>query len=336
MLNFSSLKIEAAVANCSEAMEEDTISKNGRSSKSHTSRGHLFKIVTTCVLSYVIMSVSAQSFFGDITPIKNQKEVNLVLDFSGVWVNSNPEEIWLAEEIKNKTEEEKTKWLSEWNDILRSKAYSELITSFNKEMIKSGMMVDKYPNAQFTILVQVKEIYTGWYGGRYLEPARVLAEISFIHTGESIPFASVTGHFSRTPFFGSHAVYAWFVTRISSAFSGIGKDIGKSIINFTPSSQTIISICNMEVMSYDFVASWKRAQHICPDGWRLPTSEELKCMCNQKKTKKKDSPLELLGSQYWTSDEAKDREKAITRTINDCKEISEDKNFFFYVRYVRK
>jgi len=38
MLQFSDLTIEAAVANRSGAMEAETISKNGQSSKSHTSR----------------------------------------------------------------------------------------------------------------------------------------------------------------------------------------------------------------------------------------------------------------------------------------------------------
>jgi len=39
MLQFSDLTIEAAVANQSGAMEADTISKNGRSSKSQMSSG---------------------------------------------------------------------------------------------------------------------------------------------------------------------------------------------------------------------------------------------------------------------------------------------------------
>jgi len=40
MFKFSDLTIEAAVANQGGAMEAETISKNGRSSKSQTSRGN--------------------------------------------------------------------------------------------------------------------------------------------------------------------------------------------------------------------------------------------------------------------------------------------------------
>ena len=44
MLQFSNLTIEAAVVNHNEAMEADTISKNGRSLKSQMSRGNLIEI----------------------------------------------------------------------------------------------------------------------------------------------------------------------------------------------------------------------------------------------------------------------------------------------------
>ena len=43
MLDKSYFSVETAVANQSGAMEADTISKNGRSSKSQTSRGNLFR-----------------------------------------------------------------------------------------------------------------------------------------------------------------------------------------------------------------------------------------------------------------------------------------------------
>ena len=89
-------------------------------------------------------------------------------------------------------------------------------------------------------------------------------------------------------------------------------------------------------MSYENVGSWNRAIYDCPDGWRLPTSEELKCMCTQKKTKKNNSALELFGYQYWTSTEIRtEPHRVITRTINDCKAETEDKFNLFYIRYVR-
>lgn len=283
----------------------------------------------------IVVGASAQNYKGDITPIKGQQEVNLTLDFSDMWVNGTSEEAWIAEEIKDKTEEETTQWFSEWNEVLRSKAYSEFVEYFNKETKKTGMMVGVYQNAAYTINVKVIEIFTGWYGGVLSQPARLSTDISFIKTGEIIPFATITQHYSRTDFWATGKVYAWFANRISSAFRAIGKDISKSIIDFKPSSEIVISVCNMEVMGYEYIASWERARQICPDGWRLPTSEELKCMCNEKKTKKKYSALELRDSQYWTSEESTEPDKAISRTTNDGKESLKEKVDLLYVRFVR-
>ena len=63
MLQNSNLTIGTAVANQSGAMEADTISKNGRSSKSHTSRKNIFKMaVLFCVMFCVSLAVQGQGF----------------------------------------------------------------------------------------------------------------------------------------------------------------------------------------------------------------------------------------------------------------------------------
>jgi len=60
MLQFSNLTVETAVAK-SGAMEADTISKNGRSSKSQTSSGNKFFIIV--VLVFVSLSSFGQRYF---------------------------------------------------------------------------------------------------------------------------------------------------------------------------------------------------------------------------------------------------------------------------------
>ena len=292
-----------------------------------------YKIVLLILLSLATVCVSAQQISGDISPLKGQREINLVIDFTGTWVNSSPEESYIAGEIKNKTEEQKTEWLTEWNEYLRENAYAKFITFFNKKMETSGMLVGNFSNAKYTMHIQVKEIYVGWYGGVVGSSSKVITDIKFIKKGENIPFASITEQCSQGMDF-------WFINRIAYAFGDLGKKIAKSMVNFTPTptshTQDIISICNIEIMNNEFVASWNRAMQICPDGWRLPTSEELKCMCENKKTKKNNSALELRESQYWTSDRAKDPDKAVSRTINDCKVETEEKTDFLGVRCVRK
>ena len=55
MLKFSNL-IGAAVANCSEAMEADTISKNGRSLKSQMSRGNFLRTLTKGIILVLLVT----------------------------------------------------------------------------------------------------------------------------------------------------------------------------------------------------------------------------------------------------------------------------------------
>ena len=63
MLQFSNLTIGRAVANQSEAMEADTISKNGRSLKSHTSRRNFLTIMLGIFFTIAIFFVPVTSAF---------------------------------------------------------------------------------------------------------------------------------------------------------------------------------------------------------------------------------------------------------------------------------
>jgi len=84
---------------------------------------------------------------------------------------------------------------------------------------------------------------------------------------------------------------------------------------------TYVSICGIEVMTIDLPGeyTWMAAMRSCPEGWRLPTSDELECLCNMKKG------ISVTGKQYWSSTESrKKRGKAISRTMNDCHEETEN------------
>jgi hypothetical protein len=71
----------------------------------------------------------------------------------------------------------------------------------------------------------------------------------------------------------------------------------------------------------------------CPQGWRLPTSEELKCIC--------DAKARIGGLKekiYWSSDMKKNRkgkEQPVARTFNDCKEETLDEDDKCSCRCVR-
>jgi hypothetical protein len=179
------------------------------------------------LLSVVTICASAQKISGGISPLKNQKEVNLVLNFSGTLVNGDSEEKYIAGELKGKTEEEKTQWLSEWNENLRSNASSILINDLNKAVAGKWFSVGNYTSAEYTINVKVIEITTGFFAGVIAKSSAVKAEISFVKTGETNTIATV--EFKKVSSKASNIV-PYFVTRIAMSFGTLGDDLG-SLIN---------------------------------------------------------------------------------------------------------
>jgi len=93
-----------------------------------------------------------------------------------------------------------------------------------------------------------------------------------------------------------------------------------------------IIVCGLEIMATEPEKyKWEDAQHVCPQGWRLPTSQELKCLCNNEK-----QIGGFAGDEYWTGNSSIKKEyKAISITVNDGKEEVRDKYDEYCVRCVR-
>jgi tetratricopeptide (TPR) repeat protein len=80
--------------------------------------------------------------------------------------------------------------------------------------------------------------------------------------------------------------------------------------------------CGIQILredQYDKKVTWGKAT--CPDGWRLPTREELKCMC--KEQQKIGNFKENAFSNYFTSEFDKEGNIYI-RSFDDCKESREN------------
>ena len=86
MLHKSNFSVETAVANWNGAMEADTISKNGRNSKSQMSRGIFFRIVCFAVLAVVFSSIFVACSSSDD---KNSKTVENGYLEGSLWTFTN-------------------------------------------------------------------------------------------------------------------------------------------------------------------------------------------------------------------------------------------------------
>ena len=181
------------------------------------------RTLTVLVVSlFITMGVTAQKLSGNISPLKGQKEVNVVLDFSGTLVNNQPEQAHIDHEINGKTEEEKVKWLKEWNEDLRTNAYTMLTDNLGKNLRDVTFTIGKYPNADITINIKVINIETGYFAGPFAKPSVVNANVSFIKKGESAPFATVQYKKCSN---GFSSTVAYHVTRITMSFGRLGDEL---------------------------------------------------------------------------------------------------------------
>ena len=80
--------------------------------------------------------------------------------------------------------------------------------------------------------------------------------------------------------------------------------------------------CGMEIMEKDLYENkFTLAEIKIPDGWRLPTRNELKCMCREKKKIENFNTKSF--SNYFTS-EYDSKGKVYIRSFDDCEENTEN------------
>ena len=178
----------------------------------------LFAILTVCC-------VSAQKLQGDLSPLSNQDEVNLILDFSETLVNGGDFDKFFAAETKGKSESFKEDWLADWNEKLPAEALSKLTGAFNITMRTKFFSIGEYKNAQYTIIVKVKDITPGTFAGPLSKPSKIKTEVSFVKKGEKTPFATVEYKESRS----SITMLPQLVMRISMSFMTLGEDLSATI-----------------------------------------------------------------------------------------------------------
>jgi len=182
------------------------------------------KFLLIALLSIAITNVTAQKLTGNISPLKNQKEVNVVLDFTETLAEGMAVEKYIDIKTKGKTDEQKAQFLKEMNEQLRSEAYIALTGKMNVVVNEKLFSVGDYPNAEYTILVKVIDFHPGAFPMKH---AQVSVDVNFVKTGESAPFASVA--FNKVLGRMSANVPLW-VTRTVMAFGYAGDGIGNLMV----------------------------------------------------------------------------------------------------------
>jgi len=108
-----------------------------------------------------VFGASAQKLVGDISPLKGQQKVNVVIDFAGTTVEKKVESVYIANETRRMNAADKEKWLTDWNVTLRSQARELFITEVNNGLKNQSFLVGDFPDAGCTIVVKVLDITPG-------------------------------------------------------------------------------------------------------------------------------------------------------------------------------
>ncbi len=180
----------------------------------------LFAVLAICA----ILTVQAQKVKGDLSPLKGQKEINIVFDYKGVTYDGDSESAYLKGEKFAKDPE----WKAAWTSTFRTEKWEpRLIEDINKELVKKGIQVGDYPEAEYTIVVKLSDIDPGSFAGPMSQPAKISGMVSFRQTASSSsPFATIE---LKKISYSMYFMAPQPELRVGEAFSNIGELIGKAI-----------------------------------------------------------------------------------------------------------
>ena len=172
------------------------------------------KTLFLVLLSLATFSVSAQKFKPSPKFIKGETQVNIVFDYSHIKYNGATQEKYY------KTQS--TSWVKEWEGQRRENNTQVFISSLNK--CSKTIDFDKYPKAEYTIIVDVLDCYFGTFAGPMSKSASLYCTIKIVKTGTTDVLASTTvkGYQNAFTTLGTHEDF----DRMYLAFSETGKALG--------------------------------------------------------------------------------------------------------------
>ena len=147
------------------------------------------KLALLCVfgVSTYVQAQKMKIVSGNYDFLKDQKELNLVLDFSDVkfykenmseadYISKREKEILDAGKPKIVVEE----WKQDWEHFKKNVFADKFLASMNKNT--SIVTSVKNNDAKYTLQVETVWIYPGWYAGIMAQPSKVNTILKFVET----------------------------------------------------------------------------------------------------------------------------------------------------------
>jgi hypothetical protein len=179
------------------------------------------KVLFVALLSAVtVLGVSAQKFKPAPTFLSGEKEINIIFDYSKVEFDGDTQE----EQYEDKGQE----WVEEWEGKRRNNNAKAFLESFNGELEEIGMIAGDYPEAQYTIVVNVIDCDFGAYAGPFSVEAKLESTLQVVKTGTTETLSSITLKESQNPY--SVVGTPIDFDRIYLAFVEVGEEAGEKFV----------------------------------------------------------------------------------------------------------
>lgn len=192
-----------------------------------------FFILALMILGGSISAQKIKSVKGDLNFLKNEKQLNVEFDYSGMTVGKElTEEEYVNEKVTehNKKEAGKgDKWKEGWIGAREARYEPKFMELFNDHLSKTGITASEDgQNAKYTLIV--KTIYTepGFHVGVMKMPSYVHFEYIFVETANR---NNVVASFTQNKVPGSQAMGYDFDagSRIAESYAKGGKMLAKFI-----------------------------------------------------------------------------------------------------------
>jgi hypothetical protein len=168
-----------------------------------------------------IFGASAQKFKPAPVFLKGENQINVVFDYSKVTFDGDSQQ----EQYKDKGK----KWVEEWEGKRRTDLNNSFIGSLNDELKKVGLSADDFPDATYTMIVEVLDCDFGAYAGPMSVAAKVKATVKIVKTGTTGILAQATFKESQDPFSLVGTVIDF--DRMYKAFGEFGEEVGDKLVN---------------------------------------------------------------------------------------------------------
>ncbi|PJJ64826.1 hypothetical protein [Chryseobacterium geocarposphaerae] len=195
----------------------------------------LFVLILMAITTVVFAQNEINLQQGNFDFLKDQTEVNVQLKFeNAVYQEKNLTEAQYIEnrklDITNKKSEAVWKnWIYQWDRFKETEYLQYFFKGINAKSKKVTFRNDV--KAKYTLIIDAKWIYAGWYGGMIgSQEGKLTADLTFVET-DNPSNVIMKLHAEKIQGKQMNKDFSWEYGRIAATYEVLGKKLGKEIKN---------------------------------------------------------------------------------------------------------